>query len=764
MGAHLTDAITSIHGGAREASAAKATHARSGWPAPGRLIGRAAAIALALLAAAGGQAAAGEATAVTRAAMDLRVGQIRGLEAELAELDGARIAGAALEGVVQVRRGDRAGSAAHVTVQWNALSHSGKRVVLAPPAVSTFDLLTSTVPGATPIVVGDATGIRAAMLSLGVALPAPAAAGDAAGAVPGTAEAPAKAEASGAAAGPPSQPAGASAGASNASGVTNRPTPNYAGTGTGTAAAPPAGQLRTARPTPAYGSDPVAAVGSGTPATPIVTPPVPIRGSSSRAAGGGSQAPTDGAGTLSTATGTPETVPAGTTGTAGTGSSGTGSGGTGGTDTGRTDAGGAAGGADAGGTGTGGTAAGGTGAGGTGGTDGRIGTGTDATVPLPGAPIETATRLCEPVVDLSALTVVDRFRRYRLAPDGAPTWVDNGCLEDRDTMRPIGTTVEGCAPLSDLDALQATELRRRVYDHPAGGRAYAGPCLLLAGARQVPITYTPLGCRLQHEWESFRTIGLVRPVFVLDGVEHQAGACADRDGTPVEFLHQVEACSDLVLIIAGVARRIAQHRTLIMTSPPREIVPCQPVPTEHVVATGPEGSLHVPANAENAGRDLVADGCDAVFAHDLDARVSFATRRWYWREANGLDLDVDLHGITGCVANPHETYEHAHIYSGWRHDDAARVAWHQVEVSVELPGLGTVAIASGLEPDGPEAYARVGRALEPTAQRVQIGCDLYAGRRWVETLERPDGSTLQVDGGVAAPALAASCRAGRIEG
>lgn len=751
MGAHLTDAITSNHGGAR---AAKTTHARSGWPALGSLIGRAAAAALALLAA-GGQATAGEATAVTRAAMDLRVGQIRGLAAELAELDGARVAGAGLEGVVQVRRGDRAGSAAHVTVQWNALSHSGKRAVLAPPAVSTFDLLTSTVPGSTPIAVGDATGIRAAMLRLGVALPTPAATGDAAGAVPSSAAPQAKAEASGAAAGPPSQPAGAS----NASGVTNRPTPNYAGTASGTATVPPAGQLRTARPTPAYGSDPVAAGGSGTPATPIVTPTVPLRRSSSGAAGGGSQAPTDSAGTLSMATGTPVTVPAGTA------AAGTGSSRTGGTDTGGTDAGGAdAGGADAGGTGTGGTAAGGTDAAGTGGTDGQTAAGTDSTVPLPGAPIETATRLCEPVVDLSALTVVDRFRRYRLAPDGAPTWVDDGCLEDRETMRPIGTTVEGCAPLSDLDALQATELRRRVYDHPAGGRAYAGPCLLLAGARQVPITYTPLGCRLQHEWESFRTIGLVRPVFVIDGVEHQAGACADRDGSPVAFPHLVEACSDLVLIIAGVERRIAQHRTLIATSPPREIVPCQPVPAEHVVATGPEGSLHLPASAENAGRDLVADGCDAVFAHDLDARASFATRRWYWREANGLDLDVDLHGITGCVVNPHETYEHAHSYSGWRHDDAARVAWHQVEVSVALPGHGTVAIVSGLEPDGPEPYAHVARALEPTAQRVQIGCDLYEGRRWVETLERPDGSTLAVDGGIAAPALAASCRTGRIEG
>lgn len=92
------------------------------------------------------------------------------------------------------------------------------------------------------------------------------------------------------------------------------------------------------------------------------------------------------------------------------------------------------------------------------------------------------------------------------------------------------------------------------------------------------------------------------------------------------------------------------------------------------------------------------------------------------------------------------------------------MAWHHVDVTVALPGHGNVPVATGVEPDGPEAYTVTGRTLEATGERFQVGCDVYATRRWTETLERPDGSLMSGYGGAAPAVLAGSCRDGRFAG
>lgn len=764
----------------------------------------AAALAATLSLAAAG-AAAGEATVLTGSAMELRIGQIRGVSGSLATLDGAGIegSGAALEGVAQVRPGSVPGQAS-VTVQWNALRVGDRRVVLATPAVSTFDVITSELPGSTPITIGgDTTAIRTALQRAGIALPAaaltsglpadqtasPLAAGSTAA---GTGAAGSAATPAGAAAGTAETGAGAAGDASSASA---RPTPSYSG-------AVPYGSSTQARPTPSYlGASPYSAQDSagGLPPSALLgsspfVPPTPSTAPSSESngapasgtqAGGVAAAPASGpASPETTSPGTSPGADAGTGTVPGGGSStvapstdgsrsafaGTG---TTGSDESQASAGEASGNADrssitgsdtgeAGGAPAGDTAP--PGNAGTTSSTQAAAAGADPTVPAEGAPIERSSFVCEPEPSIEAVTVVDRYRRYRIAPDGAPTWIDAGCLRDEATVRALGATTTGCAPLIDLDHLEATELKRRTYTHPAGGVAYATPCLDLGDSRHFQITYTPLGCRLQHEWDLHRTIGLQRPVYKVDGTEYAAGGCADRDGQQAIFEHIVETCPDLVVTVNGVVRHFAQSRTLIATSPPREIVPCEPVPSDTVVATGPGGALYLAGNADNDGHDLVLDGCDAVYVHDMDARVSFATRRWYLRVGSGLEVGTDLAPLTDCMLNPLESYDHAYVYTGWRNDDAAEVAFRQADVFVTLPGHGDVTIATGVEPDGPEDYAPAGREIQLTDQRFHIGCDEYQGRHWVETLERPDGSTLAVDAGAAAPVLVASCRVGRLTG
>lgn len=705
---------------------------------------------------------AGTATVVTPSALDLRVGQIRALSGRLAMVDGVALPDglAELEGVAEIRRGTLPGSAA-VTIQWNALRIGDRRSVLAAPPLSTFELLASALPAATPIaIVGDTVALRSVYQRLsGSALPSPTLAPSthmATAAPPlmpsagiGTAPSPDPAQSATdtTGSGVNQSQTGQNRVIQSGSAPTGTPTPDYQ------AAKRYVPVTRAARPTPLY------------PATTSTDPGAGATKSGSKLLGGSSTAASLQPRTNSSA-GAPASSSSRVVQTGDTSATEGAASGSAPSDPQESERQGS-GGQDGRGAPAPSVTVSGTGAPASGANQGSSAApvvAIDLTVPLGGAPVESVRFVCAPEVDLATGIVVDRYRRYRIAPDGAPTWIDAGCLRDEATSRALGETTEGCIPLIDFDAGAAIELERRIYAHPSGGPAYHGPCLMRDGARRFPITFTPIGCRLQHEWDAGRTIGLEQPVFSIDGRQGRqipAGGCAERTDGVAVYPHLVEACSDLMVQIDSVLHAIPQRRTLIATNPPRELVPCQPTPTATVVASGPGGGLHLAAGGDNDARDLLEDYCGSLYVHDVEARVSFATRRWYLRVGTGLEVGTDLRELTGCVLNPHASFDHAHAFTGWRNDDTDRVAWRQVDVLVDLPGHGEVTIATGVEPYGPETYAPLGSANEPADGQLTVGCDTYEQRHHVESLERPDGSILVVEGGTATPALVSSCRAGR---
>lgn len=355
---------------------------------------------------------------------------------------------------------------------------------------------------------------------------------------------------------------------------------------------------------------------------------------------------------------------------------------------------------------------------------------------------------CPPRLDHTARTATIRALAYVVAADGRPVPIGGGCSDTDADVLMLETTRDGCDGLFvvDFEALRATETMRMVYTHPSFGLKTAFECGVRPDSRSFELFESIERCRMEHDFDGGRTEALVVWVFSVDGTLRRAGGCAGGDdGRSRWYDHIYEGCDPLDVVDPDTSQPVLinRSRTLIPTTPPLEIVSCQPseegadsLLRGAIAASGPGGrSTWDPA--EGGGPGL--DGCDGIFVHDVRTNASYGTRRWYRLTDDGKpSLPASWQPITDCVQNPYEAYRHAYVFDGWRHDDARRLSWALTRVEVRTD-VGVEVLDSDLALYPPVRHVLLATATEPEPSTAfELGCETWAFQAILEDFERPD--------------------------
>lgn len=343
---------------------------------------------------------------------------------------------------------------------------------------------------------------------------------------------------------------------------------------------------------------------------------------------------------------------------------------------------------------------------------------------------------CRPLVDIARGYVWQRSRPWR---QEGQTVVAGDCAPDTALPPlPVERTRTGCwhAYVPGEDWVYEYS---RLYVTDRARTWTTASCAPMPGDRRFAVSMRFDGCAATHDIAAGTSTGRMRPWYHADGDWVMAGECLEP-APPVVRRHTLQACPDA-------PRGVPQAAVMVDLPAPTVVQPCQPLPGARTID----------------GRLVQTEDCEA-WSHDVEARLSMATHRYYVVDgtdpASGSEVRTYL---TACVADATRVVEHVVERTGWEHDDVNALSWPVMTQSAVLPGGaggGVLRQWTERRRTTPVPYRPIGWEERPTgaveALAAGLTCPAWALHERTTRYKRIDGSMVLL-GGAPAPSRPAEC-------
>ena len=237
-------------------------------------------------------------------------------------------------------------------------------------------------------------------------------------------------------------------------------------------------------------------------------------------------------------------------------------------------------------------------------------------------------------------------------------------------------------------------------------------------------------CPIEHDFAGRRSFLRKKLVFNVEGVEHEARACA-RAGDPLPHEFVTDVCQPIVDPHTGAVTPLARRR-IRTPSGNQYITECEPLADTNLQAT--------------------TEGCeDNLFSHDFTTGRSYYNKRYYYM--NQSDERVYC---TGCVRSS-DSVAHESEPAGYQHDDVGHRSFRKLAIYITFRLLNIpqprLRISDGEVRPGTEPTVHT---LVRTENRVQgtpqyQGCHRITQTQVIQHYRRPDDSTYEIVAGLGVP-------------
>jgi hypothetical protein len=213
---------------------------------------------------------------------------------------------------------------------------------------------------------------------------------------------------------------------------------------------------------------------------------------------------------------------------------------------------------------------------------------------------------CSDDVDVSAMRARPQFRPFWVSENGTTHYITD-CQPDTEEAFEITADYTACTPIVEMQAMRVVEAYELVYTNRQGVTNTVKACTADA-TRVIPLQLTSDGCSMRHDLSSNVSYEQGRYFYRRDGVEVAVSACGDME--TLEHHIDYADCSPIVdlasKIVVPRGRRYVETDTGAVT-----IAECAPQPDQQ------------------SALQETRDGCEDYFVHNIPARQSLRTSRFY---------------------------------------------------------------------------------------------------------------------------------------
>lgn len=336
-------------------------------------------------------------------------------------------------------------------------------------------------------------------------------------------------------------------------------------------------------------------------------------------------------------------------------------------------------------------------------------------------PLQWSYQQCEDAVDMGARRAHAQAQPFYVDEFGQPSYVGE-CQPVGEETFSIVEDFEACSPRVELDEMRAVQRYSLVYTNRNGVRTVVQGCTDSEGDDAVLTLQESMdGCSVRHDIPADLSYQQTRLIYVLDNVEHVVRPCSDS-GDPMPHIIDAAECAPFVDRGTGRATPRGKRLVVLPDGGQQVIAECSPL--------------------EDMAQDLTAtsDGCEYSFVHDLTARQSLPTWRWFHTLSGSREY------ISSCEPSDAPALPHQYQTVGWNNDDVALEAVPVERVFI-MPAVGEVEVASAQVRDGTPAvpYQFVSTSESARdADRYHQGCNAYVPTDQVRQYRRPDTTLMEV--------------------
>jgi hypothetical protein len=338
-------------------------------------------------------------------------------------------------------------------------------------------------------------------------------------------------------------------------------------------------------------------------------------------------------------------------------------------------------------------------------------------------PLQKSYTVCTDSVDLTAFTATAQYVLYYTDSGGARQEVTE-CADDAEKMFPIVEKPESCTIYLDYVNYEAVPQSALVYQNDSNVEVQVRGCEASTTATPAAMTQTTDGCTTRHEFTGNISYEQGAYVYELDGIQYQAGGCADT-GTTYGHTQVYEdaggnyVCSPIVDLTGGDVT-LQSRVQITMDTGSQYISDCAP---------------------DTSSQALVAttDGCDNPFGweHDLTAGQSYGEERYYFNYSGAPDY------VTECIRSS-DVYTHQVETTGWQDHDDQLFAYELSTVYIMPPtGRYDAVVSQVLTGATQMPYELAGTEVRENGNISYEGCDKFTETSNMELWARPSGDVYE---------------------
>ena len=336
-------------------------------------------------------------------------------------------------------------------------------------------------------------------------------------------------------------------------------------------------------------------------------------------------------------------------------------------------------------------------------------------------PIQWSYQQCQDAVDLAARRAHAQAQPFYVDDFGQPSYVGE-CQPVGDETFTIVEDFEACSPRVELDEMRAVQRFSLVYTNRNGVRTVVQGCTDSEDDDAILVLQESAdGCSVRHDIPADLSYQQTRLIYVLDNVEHVVRPCSDA-GDPMPHIIDAAECDPFVDRATGRATPRGKRLVVLPDGGQQVIAECSPL--------------------EDMAQDLTAtsEGCEYSFVHDLAARQSLPTWRWFHTLSGSREY------VSSCEPSDAPALPHQYQTVGWNNDDIALEAVPVERVFI-MPAVGEVEVAGAQVRDGvpavPYEFVATREAARDT-DKYHEGCNAYVPTDLVRQYRRPDTTMMEV--------------------
>lgn len=346
-------------------------------------------------------------------------------------------------------------------------------------------------------------------------------------------------------------------------------------------------------------------------------------------------------------------------------------------------------------------------------------------------PLQKGYSVCTDQVDLTARSARAQYKLYYVDAGGARLDVSD-CAPDTEKTFPIVEKASVCTIFLDYNQHQAVPQSALVYVNANGVETQVRGCQASETKPAATMTQVTNLCSMRHDYSGGKSVQQATWVYLLDGVQYQAGSCSD---TETVYAHEkvykdasgTYICAPVINIPNSSA--VLQSRVRITVDGNGQyLTECKPDTSSLAVVR-------------------TTDTCTdpGKWTHDLAAGVSYGQERFYFMDGGQRQY------VTNCQ-NGATVYTHQVEITDWENHDDQLYAYSKSTVYI-VPPTGRYNIVAGEVLVGAQqmAYELQGTSDVANGQSEYAGCSALRLTDRVQVWKRPNTTMYNIQIGTGTP-------------